>query len=71
MGVFFVSLLYHAHGNPNVHRPRVFCVVQVVLKEGGDLSALTGLLGCSVAVVRLLTEREGGGVCLTLRENTG
>ena len=69
--LFCFSLVSCPRQPLNVHRPRVFCVVQVVLKEGGDLSALTGLLGCSVAAVRLLTEREGGGVCLTLREDTG
>lgn len=56
------------HLTPNVRQPRLFCAAQVILKMGGDLSALTGLLGCSVAAVRLLTEQEGRGVCLTLRE---
>ena len=40
--------------------------MQVILKEGGDLSALTGLLGYSVAAMRLLPEQEGGGICLSL-----
>ncbi|CAM9459708.1 unnamed protein product, partial [Ectocarpus fasciculatus] len=40
---------------------------QIVLKEGGDLSALAGFLASTVTGVRLLSEREGGGVCLTLQ----
>ncbi len=37
------------------------------MKEGSDLSGLSGLLACSVVGVRPLSEEEGGGVCLTLR----
>lgn len=51
--------------------PRLFRGAQVILKEGSDLSALAGLLGYYVAAARLLTEQEGGGVCLTLRETEG
>eukprot|EP00752_Nemacystus_decipiens_P009138 g8162.t1 len=41
---------------------------EVMLKEGSDLSELTSLLGWTVGAVRLLSDQEGGGVCLTLRD---
>lgn len=37
------------------------------MKEGSDLSALAGLLASTVTAVRLLSEGEGGGICLTLQ----
>lgn len=63
----------YSYGNPHPYQTRrlLLRVAQVILQEGSELSALAGLLGCSVAAVRLRTEEEGGGVCLTLREEQG